>query len=260
MMWRVAAAEVQSGETASRRTSVSNPLTMPPRADVLLMAIGVLAVSTSGPLMAAIVAPALADAMWRNALALLAIWPTALLRRRPELRALSRRELTWAVGGGVLLAGHLGTWVPSLHFTSVASATALVCTQPVWVALIARSMGHHVPRRTWVGMAVAFVGVMLLTGVDLSLSPRALAGDLLAVLGGLFAAFYTVTSAEVRKSVSTTTYTAICYSTAGLLLFGVCLSAGIQTTGFSDRTWLQLAALTLGAQLLAVLEVVGELG
>ena len=34
------------------------------------MAVGLVAVSTSGPLMAAIVAPALAVAMWRNVFAL----------------------------------------------------------------------------------------------------------------------------------------------------------------------------------------------
>ena len=39
-----------------RAGAATNAVTRPPRADVLLMAIGVLAVSTSGPLMAGIVA------------------------------------------------------------------------------------------------------------------------------------------------------------------------------------------------------------
>ena len=222
----------------------------PPRADLALMAVGLAAVSTSGPLMAAIVAPALAVAMWRNALALVVITPAALLTRLAELRDLTRRERRWALGAGVLLAGHFATWVPSLRYTSVASATAIVCTQPVWVALIARASGHVVPRRTWVGITIALVAVVVLTGVDFSLEPRALWGDVLALLGGVFAAFYTVAGGEVRRSVSTTTYTLLCYATACAVLLVVCLAAGVELVGYSGRTWLQLLALTAGAQLL----------
>ena len=214
------------------------------------MGVGIVAVSTSGPLIAAIAAPALAVALWRNVLAIGAIWPAVALRRRPELRALSRRELGWAVSAGVLLAAHFATWVPSLRLTSVASATAIVATQPVWVTLIARASGHHVPRRTWVGIGLSLVAVIVLTGVDFSLEPKALLGDLLALLGGVFAALYTVAGAEVRRTVSTTTYTALCYSTASVVLLVVCLVGGVRLWGYSGLAWWQLAALTAGAQLL----------
>jgi len=233
-------------EPAARPSTVGRP----PRADLVLMGIGVLAVSTSGPLMAAIVAPALAVALWRNVLALVAIWPAALATRRTELSGLSRREVRWAVGAGVLLALHFATWVPSLRYTSVASATAIVATQPVWVALIARATGHDVPRRAWLGIAISLVAVVVLTGVDFSLDADALLGDLLALLGGIFAALYTVAGAEVRRTVSTTSYTALCYSTAALALLVACLVGGVQLGGYSSTTWLQLLALTLGAQLL----------
>lgn len=222
----------------------------PPRADALLMTVGVVAVSTSGPLMAAIAAPALAVAMWRNVLGVAAIAPFAAVTRLGELRGLSAREIRWALAAGVLLAAHFATWVPSLRFTSVASATAIVATQPVWVALIARATGHHVPRRTWVGITLSIVAVVVLTGVDFSLQPRALVGDLLALLGGVFAAFYTVAGAEVRRTVSTTTYTTICYSTAGVVLLAACLVGRVDLWGYDGTTWAQLLALTLGAQLL----------
>jgi drug/metabolite transporter (DMT)-like permease len=222
----------------------------PPRTDALLMTVGVLAVSTSGPLMAAIAAPALAVALWRNVLGVAAIAPFAAARRRRELSGLSRREWRWALTAGVLLAAHFATWVPSLRYTSVASATAIVATQPVWVALIARATGHDVPRRAWVGIALSLVAVVVLTGVDFSLEPRALVGDLLALLGGVFAALYTVAGAEVRRTVSTTSYTTVCYSTAAAALLVACLVGGVDLWGYSGRTWLQLLALTAGAQLL----------
>jgi drug/metabolite transporter (DMT)-like permease len=107
-----------------------------------------------------------------------------------------------------------------------------------------------VPSRTWLGIGVALVGAVLLTGVDFSLDTRALVGDVLALLGGIFAALYTVAGAEVRRTVSTTTYTALCYSTAAVVLLAGCLVGGVQLWGFSGMSWLQLLALTVGAQLL----------
>ena len=200
--------------------------------------------------MAAAAAPALAIAMWRNALGVAAIAPFALIRSRVELSCLSRHEWLWALAAGGLLAGHFATWVPSLKYTSVASATALVCVQPVWVALIARAQGHHVPVRAWVGIGVALVAVVVLTGVDFALTPAALVGDLLALAGGVFAAAYTIAGGVIRRTVSTTAYTFVCYTVCALLLLVVCLALRQKLGGYERETWLQLLALTAGAQLL----------
>ena len=214
------------------------------------MTIAVLAVSTSGPLMAAMAAPALAIAFWRNAMASALLVPTALGTRRGELRALSRGEVRLAVVAGVLLAAHFATWVPSLTFTSVASATALVSTQPIWTALLARRHGERLSRASWVGILVAVAGAALVSGVDVQVSTRAFVGDLLAVAGGAFAAAYTIAGNRVRQSVSTTTYTATCYLTAATTLLAVCFVSGQSLAGYPGLTWLGLAAVTVGPQLL----------
>ncbi len=230
-------------------TTTARPATAA-RADVALIAVALTTVSTSGPLMAAIAAPALAVAFWRNAMASAVLVPTALLRRREELRGLTARERRTAVVAGAFLALHFGTWVPSLSYTSVASATALVATQPIWAALIARSRGQHVGGQVWTGIAVAMAGALLLTGSDLSVSGEALLGDVLAVAGGAFAALYMAAGGEVRQSVSTTTYTTLCYATTALLLLVVCLVGGVDLSGYDGDDWLRLLALTAGAQLL----------
>jgi drug/metabolite transporter (DMT)-like permease len=216
------------------------------------MIVALVAVSTSGPLIAACTAPALAIAFWRNGFATLVIAPYAFLRRatRAEIAGLSRRELRLALLAGLLLAAHFATWVPSLRYTSVASSTALVATQPVWAAFIARAFGHEIPGRAWVGIAVSLAGVLVLTGVDVSVSSRALIGDVLALLGAVFAAAYVFAGAAVRATVTTTTYTLLCYGSCALLLLVPCLLGGVQLTGFSTADWLRIAALVLGAQLL----------
>lgn len=222
----------------------------PAGSDAVLLSIALVAVSTSGPLMAATAVPALALAFWRNAMASGLLLPFVLVRCRAELAGLDRRERRLALLAGVLLALHFATWIPALDHTSVASATALVATQPVWAALVSRLRGVPVSRGVWIGIAVAMSGVLLLSGVDLSLSRDALLGDLLALAGGVFAAAYVVAGSEVRRSVSTTTYTFLCYSTTSLLLLGTCLVGRQALGGYDGEDWLKLVAITLGAQLL----------
>jgi drug/metabolite transporter (DMT)-like permease len=235
-----------AGSAAPARSAVAAP----PPLDLVLLAVAVAAVSTSAPLIRQAAAPALAVALWRNVLATGVLVPYALVTARDELRALDGRQRRLAASAGLLLAAHFATWIPSLSFTSVASSVALVATQPVWAALLARRDGAHVPRAAWVGIAVAMAGAVVLTGIDVRISARALFGDLLAVLGGALAAAYVTVGARVRETVSTTTYTTLCYATAAAALLATCLVTGQQLWGYPQETWWALAGLTVGAQLL----------
>src|SRR5438093_1614213 len=158
------------------------------RGDLVLIAVAIAAVSTSAPLIREAQAPALAIAFWRNAFAVVVLAPVCAVWRRGEIARLGPAPARGALLAGVLLSAHFATWVPSLSFTTVASSVALVATQPVWAALLARARGDHVPGRAWLGIVIAVGGAVLLTGVDVALSGRALAGDLLALAGGALAA------------------------------------------------------------------------
>lgn len=225
-------------------------LDRPGPGDLGLIVLGVCAVSTSAPLIRAAAAPAFAIAFWRNAMASGLLVPLTLTRAREELRGMTARDLRLSLFAGLLLAAHFATWIPSLSFTSVASSTALVATQPVWAALIARWLGDRVPALGWAGIWLSVLGAALLTGIDLHFSVRALTGDLLALVGGFFAAAYVTVGAEVRRSVSTTVYTTVCYATTAVLLLVLVGVTHTRVVGFPATTWLCLAGLTVGAQLL----------
>jgi drug/metabolite transporter (DMT)-like permease len=234
--------------TADRPSAIGRP----PLRDLPLLAVAVSAVSTSGPLMASAAAavPVLAIAMWRNALSLVVLAPATLLRRRAEVRRLTGRQVRFACAAGVFLALHFATWVPSLTYTTVASATALVATQPVWQAVLARGSGQHVSRPVWTGIGVAVAGAAWLSGADFSASSRALEGDGLAAVAAVFAAVYIALGGEVRRTVSSLTYTTVCYSVAALVLLVLCLVGGVRLGGYPGLAWWKLVAITAGAQLL----------
>ena len=222
----------------------------PPAGDLALLGVAIVFIASSGPIIAATLAPALAIAFWRCFLGSAATAPWALLRHGGEIRRLSRHEWWLIAAAGLLLGAHFATWIPSLRFTTVASSTALVATQPVWAALIARQRGVVIPRSAWVGIGIALVGVVVLTGVDLSVDPRHLIGDALALAGAVLAAAYVTVSESARRTVSTATLTTGLYATSALMLLALCLLLQQPLAGYPAQAWVLIGLLTVGAQLL----------
>jgi drug/metabolite transporter (DMT)-like permease len=221
---------------------------------VAALTVAVLAVSSSAPLIAFAAAPALALAFWRNGLAAVALTPIALGPRRAELddvlRGDRRRDGLFCVLAGLALAAHFAFWMPSVQLGSVATATAMVATQPVWQGLIAAGQGRRPSTAGWVGIGFAVAGVAWATGIDIGISGRAVLADGLALLGGMAAAVYTSLGERARTRLSTTTYTWVCYGVCALVLFGVCLVARVPLHGFDAATWAAILAIVVGAQLL----------
>lgn len=216
----------------------------------LLLAIGVLGVSLSAPLTALLTAPALALGFWRTALGAAFLVPGVAVGRSVEIRGLNAALLGRCALAGGFLAAHFGTWIPSITLTSVSTATALVCTTPIWTALAARIAGQRMPPTAWIGLVLAIVGTVVIAGVDVNVSADALLGDALALAGGIFAAGYVLIGARVRQEISTTTYSVICYGVCALLLGGASFFADVPLIGFALRDWLLILAITVAAQLL----------
>lgn len=210
--------------------------------DALLLILAVACVSASAPLIAACAAPALAIAMYRCALGagLTAVWMMAT-RRAITIPGGTRRALL----PGLALAAHFAAWIPSLRLTTVALSTAMISTQPVWSALIARVTG----RLVWAGVGLSVVGVLLLTGFGGELDARSLAGMGLALLGAVLAAAYVAFGERLRATTDVGSYTAVVYAAAAALLLAVCLVARVPLAGYSARDWALIAAITLVAQI-----------
>jgi drug/metabolite transporter (DMT)-like permease len=223
---------------------------LPDRRTGVLLGVAVAAVSTSGPIIAACTAPALAIAFWRCFLGSGATGLYLLLRRRRGVLPAGPAQWRASAVAGGWLALHFAAWIPSLSFTSVASATALVATQPVWAAMLAQRRGARVAPAVWLGIAIALLGVGVLTGIDFALDPRSLVGNGLALVGAVTAAAYVSAGERVRRVVGAAGYTTVCYAVAAGALLVAVLVGRVPLTGFSLRDWGLILALTVLAQLL----------
>lgn len=200
--------------------------------------------------MAATAAPALAIAFWRNAIGAVVMGTPAVLRRPGSFTRLTRSETKWTGLASVALALHFACFITSLQLTSVAAATALVCLQAGWIALFNLFRGIAVAPRVLAGLAASLVGVVIITGFDLALSREALVGDLLAVAGGALAGLYTIAGGKARATMSTGTYTSLCYGMCSILLLAMCMAFGQPLVSFSPAAWAGILAVTVVAQLL----------
>lgn len=216
----------------------------------LLVAIAVVGISSSAPVTAATAAPILAVAFWRNLVGAAVSGGWVGARERGGPAALSVRARRLAALAGVLLAVHFVTWFSGLRLTSVTAATALVCSTPIWTVGYDLLRRVPVPRSLLFGVLLAMLGVLAITGVDAARSGDALLGDVLSLVGAMAAAGYVVLGDRVMRTTSTAVYTLFAYGVCAAVLLPICLLTGTQLAGFAQRTWIELAVVTIGAQLL----------
>ena len=223
-----------------------------PAADIAALVASVAGMAVAAPLIKDTASVgSLAVAFWRNVFAVFAVVPFLLWQHRARPPHLPWKDLVATVTAGMLFALYLGLWIPSLQLTGVASSTGLsFALAPVWVLVIRRLQGEHLPRLAWAGTAVAVGGVVALAGIDLTLSGRRVLGDLLALASGLAVAGYLVIGSRTRRRVDTTTYTTLCYATAAAALAVPCLVTRTPITGYPTASWVKLVALTASVQLI----------
>jgi drug/metabolite transporter (DMT)-like permease len=237
----------RTGPTASRATVAA------------WMAVGIAAISFSPILVRVAALPALALAFWRclAGAALLAPFARRAVRREASI---GRAEAARLLAAGVFLAVHFALWNASLALTSVAASTTLVSCSPLFVGLGGRLLGEPPTRRAWLGIALAVAGAAVIglgdaahvdTGSRALLAGnRALLGDALAFAGSAAMAGYLLLGRAMRRRLPVSTYAASVYAVAAAVLLPACLLTGSVLLGYPAASWLALAAIVAGPQLL----------
>ena len=222
---------------------------LPTGRDIPFLISGILGIGASGPIIAKSQMPVPTMIFWRNIIGGLIMLPFALARGEWKSK-LQRSAVKWSALAGFLLALHFICFFWAMKFTSVATGTALTATQPIFAAIFIKLTGGHIPKRSIGGMVIAFVSVIVITGVDLNLSFRSFQGDLMAVVGGALGAAYMMIGAKVQRDISTSTFTSVCYLVCGLSILPLVFLTNSDVNGFSRNEWLLLGGLILGAQFL----------
>jgi drug/metabolite transporter (DMT)-like permease len=186
---------------------------------------------------------------WRNLGGAAMMVPFAI--RNAEWRTKEQqRAIALSALAGFFLAMHFICFFIAMRFTSVATGTALTAMQPIFTAIYFKLRGGVIPSRAWIGMLIAFLSVLLVTGIDFQISLRSFVGDLFAILGAALSAGYILIGSKAQQRLSTSTYTTACYLTCAATSLIIAIVTGSQFLHFAARQWWLVAAVILGAQFL----------
>jgi drug/metabolite transporter (DMT)-like permease len=230
--------------------------------DVLILAIGVAAVSTAAVLIREADAPTSVIAASRVALASLPLLGLVALRGQNPLRA-GRTAVTLTLLSGAFLALHFGFWVASVQQTSIITSVVLVTTTPLLVGLVSGPLlGERPGRVIWLGLAIAAAGTLVMVAEDFDAGSETLEGDAFALLGAAFAGGYLMAGRKVLDAGRSgwLPYSTLAYSTAAVLLIGAALLAGDALEGYSRRTYVFILLLALVPQLVGHTAINRSLG
>lgn len=187
----------------------------------LMIVIGILGISLSAIFVRLSQAPSVIIASCRLLWTVVLMTPVVLGKRtaRLELRQITKKQCLLCILSGIFLAIHFVLWFESLKNTSVASSTAIVCTEVIWVALgYCLFMKGKLTKKALVCIGMALAGSFLIAFSDSKAEGGHLYGDLLSLLSAVAVAVYTLLGRAARKTMSTTAYTYIVYVACAITL------------------------------------------
>lgn len=217
---------------------------------LLVLALGVVAISCAAVLVRLAEAPPLAVAAFRMLAASALLLPIGLLRAAGEMRKLLQGQWRLLALAGVLLALHFALWISSLSHTSVASSVVLVTTTPLFVALASWALFRERLRgATFAGIAISLVGALFIGYAGLERGGAALSGNLLALAAAIAMAGYLLVGRRLRRSAGLLAYSSVVFTVAALVLLCAVIISGTPFTGYSGSTYIAMLALALVPQL-----------
>lgn len=202
---------------------------------MIMIVVGVIGISLSAIFVKYSEAPAAVTAAYRLLWTVGLMTPVVIGKAgfRAELRKTEKKKVLLCAVSGIFLALHFTTWFESLNQTSVASSTAIVCTEVIWVALgFCLVLKGRITKVAVGCIFITLFGSVLIALSDYSSGGNHLFGDVLALAAAVFSGIYTLIGREVRKNLSTTAYTYIVYVFCALALCIAVMASGMAFTGY----------------------------
>jgi drug/metabolite transporter (DMT)-like permease len=226
-----------------------------PAAVYFALALGVICFAASALLVrAADDAPGLTIAVWRTSLAALFLAPIALPRIGRDVATLSKNDVLLIGASGILLSFHFITWIESLYHTTIASASVLVTTSPIFLAILGFVLlKERLSRPVLVSIPIAVTGAVVLGLGDLgadAVAPRAVLGNSLALFAAVLVSGYLIIGRVIRRRTSWLGYVFPLYVVVAVNTLLVAIFRGTPLFGFSAEIYILCALMALGPQII----------
>lgn len=183
------------------------------------------------------------------AMPVLTVWMLIEQRGLGALTAISRRDWLTLVLAGLFWTGDLVAWHWGIRLTSIANASLLTMTGPIFVTIGAWLLfKEQINRGFLFGLIISLAGAAPLVAASVELSGEHLLGDAIAVSAAGFFAAYLLAIKQLRGGLPTGTIMCLTclFSLPGL--FASAWLSGEPLAPPTLRGWLLALALALSAQ------------
>ena len=157
---------------------------------------------------------------YRQTFASLIFIPFLMKNNFSEIKNLNRRNLTQMSLVGIVLGFHFGFFISSVTMTSVAAATLLATSHPLFVVFFGwLLLKERVEKKSQLGILLSFVGIIILFSGELSEDSGVYLGNLFALISGILAGIYFLAGRTLRSSITLPTYAFVVYSISAITLW-----------------------------------------
>lgn len=212
-------------------------MAIPVRALVALV-VGLVAVSTAGPLILLCAIGPWAIPTWRllTVAALLLPWAARPLAR--DLAGLAPRERALLLASGVLYGLHFALFTLAFGYTTKESVVLLLGCQPLVAGAVgALWLGEPLTRGMLGASVVALAGLGLFVAADVRLDPGNLVGDALVVACVVLIVLSYALGRRLRPRMSLLGYLAAMYLVGGAVCLAAALAVGDPLWGYAPASW-----------------------
>ncbi len=198
---------------------------------ILALIVAVTAISSASILIVLANAPGPVTAFWRLAFSVFLI----LILNRSIALPDDVYAIKYPLIAGVALGIHFASWMQSLFYASIAVSTTIVCMDSLFSGLFSTMFGEKPRIGQILGVAIALMGVYMLSGADPTSSPL---GVMLALIGAAAGGLYFTIGRIVRNKLDFGTYVTLTYAFATIVTLIISLIYGYKLISYPAKTWI----------------------
>lgn len=216
----------------------------------IALIVGIIAISIFPVLVKLELVPGISTAFYRMSISAAVLTPYVLISKKFKLP--SKKFIGLSILSGIIFGTDIAIWNISIVESTATQATLLANLAPIWVGLGMFFFLADKPKRNfWIGTVIAFIGLIILIGLDVFKTLSIDRAFLLAILSGILYAHYILISKYVLRHVDILSFMSLMLLSSSVFLAIVTYFSDQPFTGFSSAGWGVLAVQAIVCQLIA---------
>ena len=203
----------------------------------LILALALVSVSSTAVVIRYVeLVPALTLAFWRMLSASLFLWCYSIKKPQNLISLDNKYRILLA---GFFLGMHFALFFVGVRNTSVASATLLANTGPIFTSLMSRFRGEKVSLSVLLGLLISIFGIIFVQWSDFRVEGSNSWGNIFSLLSGFCIAMTYMFASEIRKDTENILYGRSVFFIAAMTICVIAMLNGVSIFSFNktDIVW-----------------------